>query len=69
MCVCAFMALGGFTCVCMCGAAETAVPIKRCPCCNQCTEALGPICCHINLELIEVHSAQTHAPAHIQARF
>lgn len=42
-------------CVFVFGRGENAVPIKRCPCCNQCTEALGPICYYINLELMETH--------------
>lgn len=48
---------------------EIALPIKRCPCCNQCTEALGPICCNINLELMKVHNTQTHRRTHIQTHF
>lgn len=39
------------------------VPIKRCPCCNQCTEALGPICYYINLELME-HTQHKYTHLH-----
>lgn len=65
----AFMVAGVFECVsvrmCVCvdvmgGGGEMVSPIKRCPCCNQCTEALGPICCNINLELMKAHNTQTH---------
>lgn len=45
-----------------------AVPIKRCPCCNQCAQASGSICYYINLQLIETRS-NNHAGlyAHISA--
>lgn len=39
------------------------VPIKRRPCCNQCTEALGPICYYINLELME-HTQHKYTHSH-----
>lgn len=54
--------------VCVCGWGCIAVPIKRCPCCNQCAQASGSICYYINLELIETCS-RNHVGlyAHISA--